>query len=71
VSKWRSVRATQLFAALLRAGWTVQRSGNGSHKILTKEGWPPFTWSFHARVEVGPPMLAKIAKATGLTPEDL
>ena len=28
-------------------------------------------WAFHDSEEIGPPMLARIAKKTGLTPEDL
>ena len=30
-----------------------------------------FTWGFHDSDEIGPAMLAKIAKRTGLQPEDL
>ena len=30
-----------------------------------------FTWAFHDKEEIGPRMLAKIAKRTGLKPEDL
>jgi len=30
-----------------------------------------FTWAFHGSVEIGPAMLARIAKKTGLCPEDL
>jgi hypothetical protein len=31
----------------------------------------PYTFAFHDRQEIGPVMLAKIAKRTGLRPEDL
>ena len=32
---------------------------------------PNFVWAFHGRDEIGPRMMARIAKKTGLTPEDL
>jgi hypothetical protein len=38
---------------------------------LVRDGWAPYTWAFHDDVEIGPVMLAKIAKATGLRPDDL
>jgi hypothetical protein len=42
-----------------------------SHKTLAREGWPDYVFAFHDTVEIGPKMLARIAKHTGLTPEDL
>jgi hypothetical protein len=33
--------------------------------------WAEYPFSFHDSEEVGPAMLAKIAKKTGLTPRDL
>jgi len=68
---WRSVRAGQLLAALLRIGWSVKRETGGSHRVLQRDGWPDFVFAFHASDEVGPKMLARIAKRTGLTPSDL
>jgi hypothetical protein len=38
---------------------------------LSRAGWPDFVFAFHDDVEVGPKMLARIAKKTGLTPNDL
>ncbi len=70
MSEWRSTRARRLFAALLRIGWTVQRTA-GSHRILSRPGWQDVVFSFHDSEEIGPRMLARIAKVTGLTPEDL
>ena len=58
-------------AALFRIGWQVKREFGGSHKILAREGWPDFVFAFHDKVEIGPKMLARIARRTGLTPEDL
>jgi predicted RNA binding protein YcfA (HicA-like mRNA interferase family) len=42
-----------------------------SHQQLTRPGYPNFTWSFHDSDEIGPRMLARIAKHTGLKPEHL
>jgi len=71
VSRWRSTRASRVFAALQRSGWHVKREGKGSHRILVRDRWPDFVWAFHDRDEIGPRMLARIAKRTGLRPEDL
>lgn len=49
----------------------VKRESGGSHRVLVRAGWPSFVFAFHDRDEVGPKMLARIAKKTGLTPEDL
>jgi predicted RNA binding protein YcfA (HicA-like mRNA interferase family) len=68
---WRAAKASRVFAALLRIGWTVKREAKGSQKVLAREGWPNFVWAFHGRVEIGPRMLARIAKRTGLRPQDL
>jgi predicted RNA binding protein YcfA (HicA-like mRNA interferase family) len=57
-------------AALLRIGWRIKRE-RSSHKTLTREGWPDYVFAFHDSVEIGPKMLARIAKQTGLKPEDL
>ena len=70
MSRWRSTRARQVLAALHRVGWVEKRS-SGSHRTLAREGWPDFVFAFHDREEVGPRMLARIAKRTGLQPEDL
>jgi predicted RNA binding protein YcfA (HicA-like mRNA interferase family) len=70
VSNWPSTRAPQVLAALQRIGWLIKRQ-SGSHKTLVRENWPSYTWAFHDREELGPRMLARVAKRTGLTPEDL
>ena len=54
----------------MRIGWRVKRTA-GSHKVLKRDGWADYVFAFHDDVEVGPVMLAKVAKKTGLTPEDL
>ncbi|MCA9233196.1 MAG: type II toxin-antitoxin system HicA family toxin [Planctomycetales bacterium] len=70
MSHWPSVRAKVLLQALLRLGWSVKRQ-SGSHRTLAREGWPDYVFAFHDGEEVGPRMLARVAKHTGLTPADL
>jgi len=70
MSQWPSTKAGRLLAALLRIGWTIKRE-SGSHKTLSRPGWPDVIFAFHDKEEIGPRMLARIAKNTGLKPEDL
>jgi predicted RNA binding protein YcfA (HicA-like mRNA interferase family) len=71
MSRWGSSKARKVLAALLRIGWTVKRESRGSHRILSRPGWPDVVFAFHDREELGPKMLARIGKRTGLTPSDL
>jgi len=71
MSRWPSSRASQVLAALLRIGWTIKRQSGTSHRVLARTGWPDYIFAFHEGEEIGPKMLARIAKHTGLTPEDL
>jgi predicted RNA binding protein YcfA (HicA-like mRNA interferase family) len=59
-----------VLAALLRIGWSIKRH-DGSHRVLSRPGWPDVVFAFHDAEEIGPRMLARIAKRTGLQPEDL
>jgi predicted RNA binding protein YcfA (HicA-like mRNA interferase family) len=59
-----------VLSALLRIGWQVKRQA-GSHRILARAGWVDFVFSFHEDEELGPRMLARVARKTGLRPEDL
>ena len=70
MSDWPSTRARQVLAALLRIGWRVKRT-SGSHRTLSREQWPDFVFAFHDGEEIGPRMLARIGKRTGLQPSDL
>jgi len=38
---------------------------------LARVGWPDFVFAFHDGEEIGPRMLSRIARHTGLTPQDL
>lgn len=70
MSLWPSVKAKRLLAALFAIGWKLKRQ-SGSHRTLSRDGWPDVVFAFHDGEEVGPRMLARIAKHTGLTHEDL
>jgi predicted RNA binding protein YcfA (HicA-like mRNA interferase family) len=70
MSNWPSTKAARVFAALLKIGWRLKRQSS-SHKTLSRDGWPDYVFAFHDREEIGPRMLARIAKHTGLTPDDL
>ncbi len=37
----------------------------------SSSGWLDYVFAFHDREEIGPKMVARIAKHTGLAPEDL
>ena len=54
----------------MRIGWQVKRQ-TGSHRTLARVNWPDLVFAFHDDEEIGPKMLARIAKRTGLTSEDL
>lgn len=68
--RWRTAKASQVLKSLLNLGWFIKRQ-KGSHRMLARSGWPDFTFAFHEREEIGPRMLARIAKHTGLTSHDL
>lgn len=70
MSVWPSAKAKRVLAALEPLGWSIKRQ-TGSHKTLTRAGWPDVVFAFHDGDEIGPRMLARLAKHTGLTPEDL
>ena len=40
-------------------------------RTLSRDGWPDFVFAFHDGDKIGPRMLARVAKRTGLTPDDL
>jgi hypothetical protein len=45
--------------------------GRASTYWLERSGWPDVVFAFHDNDEIGPRMLARLAKVTGLKPEDL
>ena len=70
MSQWRSIKAKRLLAVLLRIGWSVKRQV-GSHKTLERSGYADYVFAFHDGDEIGPKMLARVAKHIGLKPSDL
>jgi predicted RNA binding protein YcfA (HicA-like mRNA interferase family) len=70
MSKWTATKAKHVLAALLQIGWNIKRQ-SGSHRILSRSNWPDYVFAFHDNEEIGPRMLARIAKHTGLRTEDL
>jgi len=70
MSQWPSAKASRVLASLKRIGWSIKRE-RGSHRTLAREGWPDFVFAFHDSEEIGPRMLARIAKQTGLLPDDV
>ena len=70
MSSWHATKAKQVLAALERIGWQEKRR-SGSHRTLSRPGWGEVVFAFHDGEEIGPRMLARLAKVTGLRPEDL
>lgn len=70
MTTWGATKARRVLAALLRIGWQLKRE-SGSHRTLRRDGWPDFVFAFHDGEEIGPRMLTRIARHTGITPEDL
>ena len=70
MSNWKSAKAKRVLAALEKIGWQIKRE-KGSHKTLSREGWADYVFAFHDREEIGSKIMTRIAKKTGLKPEDL
>lgn len=71
MSHWSSTKAHRVLSALLHIGWVVKRHDKTSHRVLSRPGWADYVFAFYDKEEIGPRMLARIAKHTGLTPDDL
>ena len=67
---WGSHKANRVLGALLRIGWSVKRQ-RGSHRTLSRTGFPDYIFAFHDNDTIGHAMMARIAKHTGLKPSDL
>jgi predicted RNA binding protein YcfA (HicA-like mRNA interferase family) len=70
MSSWGSKKARLVLAALLQIGWQIKRQSGGSHRVSSRPGWADYVFAFHDGEEIGPRMLARIARRTGLRPED-
>jgi len=71
MSRWPSTKAGRVLSSLLKIGWNIKRHKSGSHRVLSRPNWPDYVFAFRDHEEIGPRMLARIAKHTGLKPEDL
>lgn len=69
--KLPATKARRVLAALLRIGWSVKRETGSSHRVLERAGWPDYVFAFHDDEEIGPRMLARVAKRTGLSADGL
>jgi len=70
MGQWRTVKSRALLRSLESIGWQVVRQ-RGSHRILARTGYPNYTFAFHDKDEIGPKMLSRVAKHTGLQSKDL
>jgi predicted RNA binding protein YcfA (HicA-like mRNA interferase family) len=70
MSVWGARKAKIVLAALLRIGWRLKRQ-SGSHRILERQGFQDYVFAFHDGEEIGPKMLPRIARHTGLKADDL
>ena len=70
MTSWPSTKARRVYAALLSVGWQLKRQ-SGSHRTLSRDGYADFVFAFHDSDEIGPKMLARISKHTGITPDNL
>jgi predicted RNA binding protein YcfA (HicA-like mRNA interferase family) len=44
--------SSSALAILERIGWRIQRQ-RGSHRLLVRQGWPDYEFSFHDHDEIG------------------
>lgn len=70
MSQWKTTKARKVLTALQKIGWEIKRQ-TGSHKVLERLGWENYVFAFRDSDEIGAKMLARIAKKTGLKPDDL
>ena len=74
MSVWPSCKARKVLKALQRIGWEHDPShskGSSHIQLRHKDHAEEYTWAFHDSDEIGPVILARIAKKTGLKPSDL
>ena len=46
MSRFPATKVRRVLAALLRIGWAVKRQ-SGSHRTLSRDGWPDVVFAFH------------------------
>ena len=65
-----ATKVRRVLAALFRIGWQLKRQ-SGSHRTLSREGSADVVFAFRDDEEIGPVLLKRNAKNTGLKPSDL
>lgn len=72
MSKWPATKANRVLAALQDLGWQVKHQAS-AHKTLTRAGYVDFVFVFalHDGEEIGPKMLARIARRLTVFPRAL
>jgi predicted RNA binding protein YcfA (HicA-like mRNA interferase family) len=70
LNAWPSTKARVVLRALQRKGWEII-SQRGSPVKLQHPARGTYMFGFHDNEEIGPRMLARIAKHTGIEPGDL
>jgi predicted RNA binding protein YcfA (HicA-like mRNA interferase family) len=71
MSQWPSTKGRKVLRALFKIGWQIKKQKGSSHIQLVHPPFGEFTWAFRDSEEIGPVMLARIAKHTGLKPKDI
>jgi predicted RNA binding protein YcfA (HicA-like mRNA interferase family) len=71
VSRWPSTKAKKVFAAIARKGWSVRTPKGSSRKQMIHPEHGQATWAFHDSDEIGPKMMARLAKEFHFTREDI
>lgn len=61
MSRFAAAKGRRVLAALLRIG-----RQSGWHRTMSRAGWLDVVFAFHDDDEIGPVMLARIAKRTDL-----
>ena len=61
----KAMKGRDVLKAFVAAGWIISRQ-NGSHKQLENDG-KHYSFQFAAHEEIGPKMVSRICKKTGLT----
>jgi len=54
MSQWPSVKAKKLLAALMSIGWSMKRQ-SGSHRTLSRPGYPDFVFAYQNCKTYWPP----------------
>jgi predicted RNA binding protein YcfA (HicA-like mRNA interferase family) len=55
----------------VKIGWKPVHQSGSHVKLRHSNHTYSYIWAFHDAEELGPKILARIAKKTGLTPDDL